>query len=103
NSTNQKTIGINKLGTLLSSQTTGTTGTKHDQTIMSSLRSNFSSLPAPTPQPQIRSIPAGSDTRTAIREQKLYEDTGGSDILHMEHVPEPLHSVGGSVTLTGAT
>ncbi|WP_334685906.1 hypothetical protein, partial [Arthrobacter sp. CAN_A2] len=30
NSTNQKTIGINKLGTLLSSQTTGTTGTKHD-------------------------------------------------------------------------
>ncbi len=27
NSTNQKTIGINKLGTLLSSQTTGTTGT----------------------------------------------------------------------------
>jgi hypothetical protein len=29
NSTNQKTIGINKLGTLLSSQTTGTTGTRN--------------------------------------------------------------------------
>ena len=28
-STNQKTIGINKLGTLLSSQTTGTTGTRN--------------------------------------------------------------------------
>jgi hypothetical protein len=31
NSTNQKTIGINKLGTLLSSQTTGTTGTKNPE------------------------------------------------------------------------
>ena len=48
NSTNQKTIGINKLGTLLSSQTTGATGTKHNQTAVSSLRSNFTSLPAPT-------------------------------------------------------
>jgi hypothetical protein len=49
NSTNQKTIGINKLGTLLSSQTTAATGTKHDQTVMSSLRSNFTSLPPPLP------------------------------------------------------
>ncbi|WP_334684300.1 hypothetical protein, partial [Arthrobacter sp. CAN_A6] len=31
NSTNQKTIGINKLGTLLSSQTTDTIDTKHNQ------------------------------------------------------------------------
>ena len=40
-------IGINKLGTLLSSQTTdtpGTTQTKHS----GSLRSNFSNLPDPT-------------------------------------------------------
>ncbi|WP_219816118.1 hypothetical protein, partial [Arthrobacter sp. B1805] len=67
NSTNQKTIGINKLGTLLSSQTTGATGTKHNQTVMSSLRSNFSSLPAlfpfvqigRFPPPGIRSIPCG--------------------------------------------
>lgn len=57
NSTNQKTIGINKLGTLLSSQTTGATGTKHNQTVMSSLRSNFSSLPAPLRVPQIRTVP----------------------------------------------
>ncbi|WP_225668193.1 hypothetical protein, partial [Arthrobacter sp. AET 35A] len=41
-----KTIGINKHGTLLSSQTTDTPGTKQNQTVPSSLRSNFSNLPA---------------------------------------------------------
>ncbi|MBG6192463.1 hypothetical protein IWX64_003435 [Arthrobacter sp. CAN_A212] len=40
-----KTIGINKHGTLLSSQTTDTPGTKQNQTVPSSLRSNFSNLP----------------------------------------------------------
>ncbi|WP_219815452.1 hypothetical protein, partial [Arthrobacter sp. B0490] len=73
NSTNQKTIGINKLGTLLSSQTTGATGTKHDQTIMSSLRSNFTSLPLPVPfsksagsripDPLLRAMEAGEVSR----------------------------------------
>ncbi|WP_216698854.1 hypothetical protein, partial [Arthrobacter sp. H20] len=40
-----KTIGINKHGTLLSSQTTDTPGTKQNQTVPPSLRSNFSNLP----------------------------------------------------------
>ncbi|WP_220126157.1 hypothetical protein, partial [Pseudarthrobacter sp. B4EP4b] len=41
-----KTIGINKLGTLLSSQTTDTPGTTTTTTSHGSLRSNFSKLPA---------------------------------------------------------
>ncbi|MBT8163126.1 hypothetical protein, partial [Arthrobacter sp. GN70] len=43
-STNQKTIGINKLGTLLSSQTTDTPDTTQQPS--GSLRSNFSILAA---------------------------------------------------------
>ncbi|MEV7607293.1 hypothetical protein AB0N65_17815, partial [Paenarthrobacter sp. NPDC089322] len=47
NSTNQKTIGINKLGTLLSSQTTGhNQHHPHPKPGPGSLRSNFSNLPA---------------------------------------------------------
>ena len=45
-----KTIGINKLGTLLSSQTTDTPGTTTTTTSHGSLRSNFSNLPDPPPQ-----------------------------------------------------
>ncbi|WP_247048145.1 hypothetical protein, partial [Arthrobacter rhizosphaerae] len=40
-----KTIGINKLGTLLSSQTTDTPGTTTTFHSRRSLRSNFSNLP----------------------------------------------------------
>ncbi|MEW1785030.1 hypothetical protein AB0305_22920, partial [Arthrobacter sp. NPDC080086] len=40
-----KTIGINKLGTLLSSQTTDTPGTTTTPQGPDSLRSNFSNLP----------------------------------------------------------
>ncbi|MEV7475068.1 hypothetical protein AB0N33_15330, partial [Pseudarthrobacter oxydans] len=42
-----KTIGINKLGTLLSSQTTDTPGTTTSKKHRGSLRSNFSNLPDP--------------------------------------------------------
>ncbi|WP_309931060.1 hypothetical protein, partial [Arthrobacter sp. 1088] len=45
-STNQKTIGINKLGTLLSSQTTGHYSKAEPPAFAGSLRSNFSNLPA---------------------------------------------------------
>ncbi|MET4590817.1 hypothetical protein ABIA70_002430, partial [Arthrobacter sp. 754] len=41
-----KTIGINKLGTLLSSQTTDTPGTTTTLLSRGSLRSNFPNLPA---------------------------------------------------------
>ena len=44
-STNQKTIGINKLGTLLSSQTTGHYSKAVPPAFAGSLRSNFSNLP----------------------------------------------------------
>ncbi|QQQ64130.1 hypothetical protein JHQ56_08165 [Paenarthrobacter ureafaciens] len=53
NSTNQKTIGINKLGTLLSSQTTDTYRHHHQPKASRSLRSNFSNLPEPARSWQI--------------------------------------------------
>jgi len=57
--TNKK-IGVNKLGTLLSSQTTGAPG-NHATTLLgrpATLRSNFSNLPDPRVAPQIRRQPA---------------------------------------------
>ncbi len=84
NSTNQKTIGINKLGTLLSSQTTAATGTKHNQTVMSSLRSNFTSLP---PQPRSRKSAPRPHHRTKPAAQPTNKPT--EQTTNPEPPPEP--------------
>lgn len=95
NSTNQKTIGINKLGTLLSSQTTDTTGTKHNQTAMPSLRSNFSSLPPPTSPSKsanrTRHQQKTSNTSTTTNHHNR-QQTRSQSRTSAQHTPKQLHN-----------
>ncbi|MBT8160787.1 hypothetical protein, partial [Arthrobacter sp. GN70] len=64
-STNQKTIGINKLGTLLSSQTTDTPDTTQQPS--GSLRSNFPNLPEPRNQSKSATHPAPTQQQHATK------------------------------------
>ncbi|WP_334685966.1 hypothetical protein, partial [Arthrobacter sp. CAN_A2] len=104
NSTNQKTIGINKLGTLLSSQTTGTTGTKHNH---NSHILAPEQIFKPTRTHSITANPLRSGRLSHQhwnhRAEKPYEDTGRSRFRHALYAIEPLRPVGGLVALTGAT
>lgn len=61
-----QTIGINKLGTLLSSQTTGATGFSDHSFAIVSLRSNFSSLDHPFSPCQLR-VTAEVSTTPSVR------------------------------------